>query len=121
MYVFAIALLLGLGVMCVARWGERSFFRRLRGRVFVSLYRVLEVGLGIGLAWAVNFNLWSLWHLPMRADWVAVTLTGVIIGGVAEFFTEVLAMFSGAGRKLHDEARTIETAERERPVLGKAA
>jgi len=107
MYVFGIAIMLGLGVMCVARWVERPL-QRLGERLSLSLYAMLEVGLGIGLAWAVNFNLWSLWGISMRADWVAITLTGLALGGIAQFFTEVLALFSGFGRKLNDEAETIE-------------
>lgn len=113
MYVFAIALLFGLGIMCVARWVDQPL-RALRRRLVLSVYPLLEVALGIALAWAVNFNLWSLWHVTMRADWVAVTLTGVALGGIAEFFTGVLAMFSGLGRKLHDEAETIERPKLER-------
>jgi len=107
MYAFGIAVLLGLGVMCITRWVERPL-QRSRERLPVSLYPMVEVGLGIGLAWAVNFNLWTLWGITMRADWIAVTLTGVAIGGIAQFFTEVLALFSGFGRKLNDEAETIE-------------
>jgi hypothetical protein len=107
MYVFGIAILLGLGIMCVARWVERPL-QQLRDLVPLSLYPVLEVALGVGLAWAVNFNLWALWGITMRADWVAVTLTGVALGGIAQFFSAVLAMFSGLGRKLNDEAETIE-------------
>jgi hypothetical protein len=107
MHVFGIALLFGLGVMCLARWVERPL-ARLGDRVHVSVYPLLEVAIGIGLAWAVDFNLWNLWHVPMRADWVAVTLTGVALGGIAQFFTEILTTFSGLGRKLHDEAETIE-------------
>lgn len=107
MYVFGIAVLFGLGVMCLARWVERPL-QRLRDKTMLALYPVLEVGIGVGLAWAVNFNLWQLWHVPMRASWLGVTLTGVALGGVAQFFTEILGMFSGLGRKLHDEAETIE-------------
>jgi drug/metabolite transporter (DMT)-like permease len=107
MYVFGIAVLFALGVMCVARCVERPL-QGLRERVPLSLYPLVEVALGIGLAWAVHFDLWSLWHIPMRADWIAVTLTGVALGGIAHFFTEVLAMFTGLGRKLQDEAEIIE-------------
>jgi hypothetical protein len=113
MYAFGIAILLGLGVMCAARCLEPLV--RLLGAPLVQALRALaELALGIGLAWAVNFNLWALWHIPMRAEWVAVTLTGVALGGIAQFFTELLAMFSGLGRKLQDEAETIERPKLER-------
>jgi hypothetical protein len=113
MYVLGIAVLFGLGVMCLARCVERPL-QQLRERVPLALYPLTEVVLGIALAWAVNFNLWGLWHISMRADWVAVTLTGAALGGIAQFFTEVLAMFSGLGRKLNDEAETIERPKLER-------
>jgi predicted permease len=116
-YAFGIAVLFGLGVMCLARTVERPL-RQLRDRLGLALYPLLEVALGVGLAWAVNFNLWSLWHVPMRADWVAVTLTGMALGGIAHLFSEVLTTFSGLGRKLHDEAETIEV---ERPKLERVA
>ena len=75
----------------------RQLQEGLRELVPLALYPVAEVALGISLAWAVHFNLWALWGVAMRADWVAVTLTGVALGGIAHFFTEVLAMFSGSG------------------------
>lgn len=117
MYAFGIAIVFGLGVMCLARAVERPL-RRLRDRLGLALYPVLEVAVGVGLAWAVNFNLWSLWAIPMRADWVAVTLTGMALGGIAQFFSEVLTTFSSLGRKLDDEARSIEE---ERPKLERVA
>jgi hypothetical protein len=48
--------------------------------------------------------------------WIAVTLAGVALGGIAHFFTEVLAMFAGLGPKLQDEAEIIE----QRTKLGRA-
>jgi len=113
MYALGIAVLLGLGVMCVARCLD-PLLRQLGAPAAQALHPLAELALGIGLAWAVNFNLWALWHIPMRADWVAVTLTGLALGGIAQFFTELLAMFSGLGRKLHDEAETIERPRLER-------
>ena len=117
MHVFALALLFGLGIMSVARWEERPLHALGdRMKMMISLYPLLEVLIGIGLAWAINFNLWAMWGIGMRAAWLGVTLTGVALGGVAQFFTEILAMFGGLGRKLHDEAETIE-----HPSLTKAA
>lgn len=108
MYVLGIAVLFGLGIMAISRWVEHPL-AFLRDRTKISFYPVLEVALGIGLAWAVDFNIWRLWGITMRADWVAVTLTGVALGGLSQFFTEILVMFGGLGRKLNDEAKTIES------------
>ena len=107
MHTFGIALLFGIGMMSVARWVDGPL-RILRDRIKISVFPLLEVALGVGLAWAVNFNLWQLWNVPMRAQWLAVTLTGIILGGVSEVFSEILGMFTGLGRKLNDEAETIE-------------
>ena len=82
MYAFGIAVLLGLGVMCVARCLD-PLLRLLGAPASQVLHPLAELALGIGLAWAVNFDLWALWHIPMPADWVAITLTGVALGGIA--------------------------------------
>ncbi len=108
MHIFGIALLFGLGIMSVARWLEHPL-AWLREKTRISVFPLVEVALGIALAWAVDFNIWRLWDVPMRADWVALTLTGVALGGISHFFTEILNMFSGLGRKLNDEAKTIES------------
>ncbi len=107
MHTFGIALLFGIGIMSVARWVEQPL-AWVRSKLRISVFPLLEVALGVGLAWAINFNLWQLWNIPMRADWLAVTLTGAILGGIAEVFSEVLGLFTGLGRKLNDEAETIE-------------
>lgn len=108
MHVFGLAILFGLGIMAVARWVEYPL-AVLRGKIKVSVQPVLEVALGIIFAWIVNFNLWQLWNVPMRAQWVAVTLTGIALGGISHVFTVTLGMLSGLGRKLNDEAETIES------------
>ncbi len=81
---------------------------------------------GLGqLLWACMFKLFWLgehttepgvlpgvslfWNVPMRAQWVAVTLTGIALGGISHVFTVTLGMLSGLGRKLNDEAETIES------------
>lgn len=107
MHVLGIALLFGLGIMAIARWIEYPLAWG-RNKAKISVHPVLEVVLGIIFAWAVNFNLWQLWNVPMRAQWVALTLTGIALGGVSHVFTVLLGMFSGLGRKLNDEAATIE-------------
>lgn len=108
MHVFALALLFGLGIMAIARWVEQPL-GRLRDKIKISVHPVLEVALGIIFAWVVNFNLWSLWGIPMRADWIAVTLTGIALGGISNVFTVMLNALSGLGRKLNDEAQSMES------------
>ena len=68
MHIFGIALLLGAGwVMSVARWLEYPL-TWLREKTRISVFSLIEVALGIVLAWAVDFNVWRPLDVPMRAD-----------------------------------------------------
>ena len=105
MYVFGIALLLGLAVMVVAAIGERYLLR-------INEFRALVlVVLGIGAAWATGFDLWSLWGISSRSGWLGTTLTGVILGGIAYAWHVILTLFSGVSRKVTDEAATMEQTQ----------
>ncbi len=105
MYVFAILAALGLGVMLVTMFAERVL------NFAHELHAIALAGIGIGLAWAVDFNLWALWHLHARAGWVGVTLTGLAVGGVGYLWYVLLGFFSGLLRKFHDEAASLEKAQ----------
>jgi hypothetical protein len=105
MHVFAIALLMGLAVMVVAAIGERYLLK-------ITEFRALILaGLGIGAAWVTDFDIWSLWGISTRADWLGTTLTGVIIGGIAYAWHVILTLFSGVSRKVTDEAATMEKSQ----------
>ncbi len=112
MSVFAIAMLLGLGIAASV-----VAFDRARP-VARAVWAVLAVLGGIGLAWAANFNLWSLWHVPVREGWIGITLTGVALGGIAYGFHELLGFFAGLHRKHDDEAAVLEQAP---PSMRRAA
>jgi hypothetical protein len=105
MYAFGIAVLLGMAVMAVAAIGERYLLRINEFRAAVL------VALGIAAAWATGFNLWSLWGISSRTGWLGTTLTGVILGGIAYAWHEVLSLFSGVSRKVTDEAATMEQSQ----------
>jgi len=49
--------------------------------------------------------------ISSRADWLGTTLTGVILGGIAYAWHEVLSLFSGVSRKVTDEAATMEQSQ----------
>jgi hypothetical protein len=101
-------MLFGLGVRALAMFGESilNIAHELRALVLACI--------GVGLAWAVDFNLWSLWHFQARAGWLGVTLTGLLLCGAAYFWTVILGFFSGLLGKLHDEATTLERPNRSR-------
>jgi hypothetical protein len=98
-------MIFGLGVMALAMFAESIL------NIAQELRALMLVGIGIGLAWAVDFNLWSLWHFQARTGWLEVTLTGVFLGGAAYFWSVILGLFSGLLRKFHDEAATLEKTQ----------
>lgn len=108
MYFFAVFLFFTLGIMVLTSLvGERRLLRRLpEARALVA------GGLGVGLAWLANFDMWTGWHITgLRWPWVGVTLTGLALGGTALLFWSVAAFFTGHYRKAEDEAERIERTE----------
>lgn len=110
MYVFGMVALLGLAVLVVAKIGGRYLALASEFWAFVL------VALGVGAAWLMNLNLFSLWAIPIRNSEIAVTLTGILIAGAAYFWRVALGFFSGLSRKFGDQARTIEKTEQLRRV-----
>ena len=102
MHVFAIAVLFGLGVMAIATWLD-SFMPRAH-----RFNGIVMVVLGVLGAWFADFNLWKLWSIPVRADWIGLVLTGVAIGGAAYAWHEILGVLTSASRKTSDEAEALE-------------
>jgi hypothetical protein len=105
MHAFAMFLFFALGVMIAAMFVDSllSLARELRA--------VVIAGIGIGLAWAVDFNLWTLWHMHARSEWLAVALTGLFLAGGAYFWHVVLGFFSGLFRKFRDGVATLEKTQ----------
>ncbi len=111
MYGFLVMALLGLGVLAIVRIFDR----------FTSIapdFKALTmVGLGVGGAWLLNANyLAGLMLVGGRGGWIGITLTGVIVAGVAYFWDAILGFFAGLTRKHTDQARTIEKGEHLRRV-----
>jgi hypothetical protein len=102
MYVFAVAGLLGLGVFAVAMFAHR-FLAMAR-----ELWPIVLVGLGVGVAWLVNFDAFRLWGIGERQHWIGVTLTGLMIGGLGFAYRGFGHLMGVFARKVADEAETIE-------------
>lgn len=102
MYAFGMMALIGLAVLVVAKVGNR-YLRQVPGA-----FAFMLVALGVGGAWLTNLNLFSLWSIPVRNSDIAVTVTGILLGGVGYFWREVLGFFGGLYRKLTDEAKAME-------------
>jgi hypothetical protein len=110
MYAFGIMVLLGLAVLAVSRIASRYM------TLAAEVWAFVLVALGVGAAWLVNLNLFTAWGITTRADWIGVTLTGLMIAGAGYFWKEILAFFEGISRKLTDEAETLEKTEHLRRV-----
>ena len=110
MYAFGMVVLLGLAVLVVAKIGNH-YLRQVPGAWAATL-----VELGVGAAWLMNLNLFSMWSIPVRNSDIAVTLTGILIAGAGYCWREVLGMFGGLYRKYTDEAKLMENSETLRRV-----
>ncbi|WP_338702878.1 hypothetical protein V2W30_36470 [Streptomyces sp. Q6] len=110
MYAFALLALLGLAVLAVAQIGHRFLSRAPEFWAFVL------VGLGVGAAWLVDFDLFEIWGLPVRNDTIGITVTGLLIAGAGYFWRELLHFFAGLARKLTDEAASMEKSQQLRRV-----
>jgi len=105
MYAFGMMFLLGLAVLVAAKIGNR-YLRQISGA-----WAFVLVALGIGAAWLIDLNLFSVWSIPVRDSGIGVTVTGLLIAGIGYFWREILGLFGGLYRKYTDEARMIEKSE----------
>jgi hypothetical protein len=105
MDVFAVLALFGLGLYALLMIGHRYV------DAIPEIHSFLTVGLGIGLAWLADLNMWQLWNLPVRENWIGVTLTGLALAGIANFWHHVLGYVAGLERKYNDEAETLERTQ----------
>lgn len=105
MYVFAVAALLGLAVMAVAMIAERYL------TIVQEFFAFVVAVLGIGAAWLADFNIFSLWGIGVRYEWVGIALTGLALAGIAQVWHVVLGLFTGLIRKHNDEAESIEKSQ----------
>lgn len=50
----------------------------------------------------------TMWGIDLRADWIGVILSGLVIAGMALFWREVLGLIGSLFRKYADEAAELE-------------
>jgi hypothetical protein len=105
MDVFAVLALFGLGLTVLVMVGHRY------ATMASEMWAIVTIGMGVGLAWLADLNMWKMWDLPVREPWTGVTLTGLVLAGVAYFWRELLGYFAGLERKFNDEAETIERTQ----------
>jgi len=102
MYVFTLTLLLGLAIMAIVALIDRF--------VMTELWMGVALILGIGAAWLADFDVFALWGIDLRATWISIGFTGLILGGTAYLLHEVVGLIASVFRKVADEAMEFEKA-----------
>lgn len=110
MYAFGIMVLLGLAILMVAKIGSH-YLKQISGA-----WAFVLVALGVGAAWLADLNLFGIWSIPVRSNEIGVTLTGILLAGVAYAWREILGLFGGLYRKYTDESKIMEHSETLRRV-----
>ncbi len=105
MYVFAVAALLGLAVVAIAMIAERYL------NIVQEFFAFVVAALGIGAAWLADFNIFSLWGIGVRYQWVGIGLTGLALAGIAQVWRAILGLLTGLIRRYNDEAESIEKSQ----------
>ena len=60
------------------------------------------------MAWIANYNMATMWGIDLRADWIGVTLSGLVVAGMALFWREVPGLIGSLFRKYADETAELE-------------
>jgi len=110
MFTFAMVALLGLAVLAVTATASRYLSISAEIRAFTL------AALGVGAAWLIDLDVFGVLAVATRDSAIGVTVTGLMIGGAAYFWQEILGFFTGLTRKLGDEAATLEKSEQLRRV-----
>ena len=104
MHAFWMIVLLGLAVLVVSGIVARYLIAR-------ELTAVVQVVLGIAVAWIADFDLFGAWGLFVRNHAIGVASTGLVVAGAAYFWQPLLAFFEALARRQSDEAQTLEKTQ----------
>lgn len=103
MYEFAILLLGGLVTAKAV-----DFLRGLAKEMHGSGVLLLTGLVGVGVAFLMDFSIFTGWGVAVRADWVGTLLTGLFMGGLAGAWHHSLGMMREWAHRYHGEATEIE-------------
>lgn len=103
MYVFATVILLGLAIAKVADLFTQN------ADVSRTVRSAVGIALGLLTALVIDYSPFAHWGIPLRAEWVHVTMTGLTLAGVAAVWHEVLGYL---GRRSYDEGTETESRMR---------
>src|SRR5207247_9215922 len=101
METFGVLVLLGLGLSAFVTLGNRFV------TVAREFWAFVTVGVGVGLAWAADLNMWRLWHLTVSGAWIGITLNGLTIAGLAYFWHALLWFFRSIVHNTYDDNDNI--------------
>ena len=69
---------------------------------------VLWMGLGVGYAYLVGFDMFSAWGADVRSDTIGYIITGFMVGGMALLWEEAIEFFRHYGH--HEEKKSLRRA-----------
>ena len=103
MYVFATIALLGLAVATFVDLVGGTVNVRRPVRPFLAFLA------GIGIAWAADLSMFAGFGIGLRTPWMGTVATGLVIGGLACAWHEVLRALASHSVRLNDEVTGNET------------
>lgn len=103
MYVFAAVVLLALAVAKLVDLIVHF------GKVPTGFRLTLALLAGLGLTWLTDYSIFAGWEIAFREAWMGPVVTGLVIGGTATVWHEILGVISSYGRRVQDQATEIET------------
>jgi hypothetical protein len=108
MYQFATIALLGLAVAAVAELVRSLGIRARSGETARAARMFVGLVLGVLLTWALDYSMFAGWGIRFRELWMGPVTTGLVIGGVATFWNELIGLLSSFARGRHGEGVVIE-------------
>jgi hypothetical protein len=103
MYVFATIALLGLAVATFVDLVDDIVNVQRSIRPFLAFLA------GIGIAWAADLSMFAGFGIGLRTQWMGVVATGLVIGGLACAWHEVLEALASHADRVKDRAPESET------------
>ena len=70
---------------------------------------VLWMGLGVGYAYLVDFQIFSAWGIDVRSHAIGAVITGFMVGGMAMLWEEAINFFHAYGHR-YDEKKNLRRA-----------